>query len=295
MTPAELAKQVRLLEITTRHSVTEVFAGEYSSAFKGRGIEFSEVREYQPGDDVRTIDWNVTARTGRPFVKRYTEERELTVLLAVDLSASGDFSTQRLAKRELAVRASAVLAFAASRQGDRVGLVLFTDEIELYCPPKKGLRHTLRLIRDMLAFEPRRRATSIRVACEHIARVAKRRAVVFMVSDFLIPSAASTAYDALSAITPRHDVIAVRIEDPRDLELPRAGIVDAQDPETGRTRTIDTSSAAVRAAYARLAHERRSGVADAIRRAGADEVALSTDREYVHDLVELFHARERRR
>lgn len=295
MTPAELAKQVRLLEITTRHSVTEVFAGEYSSAFKGRGIEFSDVREYQPGDDVRTIDWNVTARTGRPFVKRYTEERELTVLLVVDLSASGDFSTQPLAKRELAVRASAVLAFAASRQGDRVGLVLFTDQIELYIPPKKGQRHALRLIRDMLAFEPSHRGTDLRLACDHVARVAKRRAVAFVVSDFVVPRGGTAVHDALSVITPRHDVIAVRVEDPRDAELVPSGIVDVRDPETGQVRTIDTSSTAVRRAYAALAAQQREDVADAIRRSGADEVTLSTSREYVHDLVELFHKRERRR
>lgn len=295
MTPAELAKQVRLLEITTRHAVTEVFAGEYSSAFKGRGIEFSEVREYQPGDDVRTIDWNVTARSGKPFVKRYTEERELTALLVVDLSASGDFSTQPLAKRELAVRASAVLGFAASRQGDRVGLVLFTDRVELYIPPKKGLRHTLRLIREMLAFTPQHTGTNLRAACDHIARVTRRRAVVFVVSDFLVPNARSTVYDAMSVLTTKHDVIGVRIDDPRDAELVPAGVVVARDPESGQVRTIDTSSKAVRRAYAELAATHREDIVDALRRSGADDVALSTDREYVHDLVELFHKRERRR
>src|SRR5438552_275080 len=176
MTTEELMREVRRLEIITRHAVTEVFAGEYSSAFKGRGMEFAEVREYQPGDDVRTIDWHVTARTNKPFVKRFTEERELTVLLVVDLSASGDFGTQAKSKRQLAVEAAAVLGFAAARKGDRVGLVIFTDRVELYIPPKKGARHTLRLIRELLAFEPTHAGTDMRAGAEHVARVTKRRA-----------------------------------------------------------------------------------------------------------------------
>lgn len=291
MTPAELARQVRLLEISTRHNVTEVFAGEYTSAFKGRGMEFAEVREYQPGDDVRTIDWNVTARTNKPYVKRFTEERELTVLMAVDLSASGAFGTQARSKRQLAVEAAAVLGFAAARKGDRVGLLIFTDAVEMYLPPKKGPRHALRMIRELLAFEPKRTGTDMRVAAEHIARVSKRRSVVFVVSDFVVDHPG----EALSVIAPRHDVIAVRIEDPRDRELVGAGVVEVRDPETGERATIDTSSRRVREAYRATMERREEETASLLRRAGVDDVELSTDRPYVHDLVELFHRRERRR
>lgn len=291
MTPAELARQVRLLEISTRHAVTEVFAGEYSSAFKGRGIEFSDVREYQPGDDVRSIDWNVTARAGKTFVKRFTEERELTVVLAVDLSASGDFGSQAKSTRELSVEAAAVLAFAAARKGDRVGLLIFTDTVELYIPPKKGPRHTLRLIRDLLAFEPNGRGTDMHAASEHLARVLRRRSVVFFVSDFLGVDAQS----ALGVLAVKHDLIAVRVEDPRDRELPVAGMLEVRDPESGRFAAIDTSSRRVREAYATMAEERDEDTLRGIRRVGADEVTLSTDRPYVHDLVELFRRREHRR
>ncbi len=291
MTPAELAQQVRLLEISTRHSVTEVFAGEYSSAFKGRGMEFAEVREYQPGDDVRTIDWNVTARANKPFVKRFTEERELTVLLVVDLSASGDFGTQAKSKRQLAVEAAAVLGFAAARKGDRVGLVIFTDRVEMYIPPKKGPRHALRLIRELLAFEPTHAGTDLRAAMEHVARVSKRRAVVFVVSDYIVDSPA----DALSIIAPRHDVIAVRVGDPRDRELVSAGILEVRDAETGARAVIDSSSRRVRSAYREQMEQREERLDAMLRRTGVDDVSLSTDRPYVHDLVELFHRRERRR
>jgi uncharacterized protein (DUF58 family) len=291
MTPAELARQVRLLEIRTRHAVTEVFAGEYSSAFKGRGIEFAEVREYQPGDDVRTIDWNVTARTGKPFVKRFTEERELTVLLTIDLSASGDFGTQERSTRRLAVEAAAVLGFAAARKGDRVGLLIFTDRVELYIPPKKGPRHTLRLIRELLAFEPTHTGTNLRAAADHIARVVRRRSVVFVVSDFLLPNPG----DALGVLAPRHDVIAVRVGDPRERELISAGVLEVRDPETGERTLIDSSSRRVRDAYREAMEDHEDAVTAVLRRTGVDGVELSTDRPYVHDLVELFHKRERRR
>lgn len=290
MTPAELAEQVRLLEITARHTVTEVFAGEYSSAFRGRGIEFSEVREYQPGDDVRTIDWNVTARTGHPFVKRYTEERELTIMLAVDISASGDFGSQTHSKREFAARIAAVLGFAAARQGDRVGLILFTDDIEYYVPPKKGVRHALRLIGEMLAFQPHRRTTSLAVASDHIARTMKRRSVIFLISDFID----ANVLGALQSISARHDVIAIRIDDPRDRELIPAGILEFEDPETGARSLVDTSSRRVREAFAQAALSRDAEFTEAVRRSGADDVTLRTDQPFVHDLVELFHRREHR-
>lgn len=291
MTPAELAKQVRLLEITTRHAVTEVFAGEYSSAFKGRGVEFSDVREYQPGDDVRSIDWNVTARAGKPFIKRFTEERELSVVLAVDLSASGEFGSQKKSTRQLAVEAAAVLAFAAARKGDRVGLLIFTDRVEAYVPPKKGGRHALRLIRDLLAFEPTGRGTNLRAATDHLAKVTRRRSVMFFVSDFL----GVNVQEGLGVLALKHDLIAVRVEDPRDRELPSAGMLEVIDPESGVRSAIDTSSRRVREAYAAAAVERDEETLRSIRRVGADDVTLSTDRPYVHDLVELFHRREHRR
>lgn len=290
MSPAELARQVRLLELATRHIVTEVFAGEYSSAFKGRGMEFADVREYQPGDEIRAIDWNVTARAGKPFVKRFTEERELSVVLAVDLSASGDFATTDKSKRELCCEVAALLAFAAVRKGDRVGLLIFTDRVEAYIPPKKGSRHALRLIRELLAFRPADTGTRFLAVAEHVARVLHRRSLVFLVSDFI----ADDLEPALRRLAPRHDVVALNISDPRDAELVPAGLLDVQDPETGRTMLLDTTSRRVRAAYrAAMADgaERRIGL---LQRLGIDHLELSTASEYVHDLVRFFRQRERR-
>lgn len=290
MTPAELARQVRLLELATRHIVTEVFAGEYSSAFKGRGMEFADVREYQPGDEIRTIDWNVTARAGKPFVKRFTEERELSVLLAVDLSGSGAFGTSEKSKRELCCEVAALLAFAAVRKGDRVGLLIFTDRVELYIPPKKGSRHVLRLIRELLAFEPTHTGTRFVTVADHIARVLHRRSLVFLVSDFI----AEDLEPALRRLAPRHDVVAVNVSDPRDFDLVPAGLLDVQDPETGGTMLLDTSSRRVRDAYRAAmtsTAERRIGL---LQRLGIDHLELSTASAYVHDLVQFFRQRERR-
>lgn len=291
MTPAELSRQVRLLEITTRHLVTEVFSGEYSSAFKGRGIEFAEVREYQPGDDIRSIDWNVTARTGRPFVKRFSEERELTILLCVDLSASGDFGTGQKTKQQLAAEVSSVIAFAATRNNDRVGLLIFTDRIELYVPPAKGSRHALRLIRELLAFSPKGRGTDFRVAADHISHVLKRRAVVFIASDFLAPDPVGP----WRVVASKHDAVALHVSDPREHEMPSVGLVNVQDPETGDTRTIDTSSATVRRDYHLAAVRAYDQLTFDIRAMGMDFVQLATWRPYIHDLIEFFRIRERRR
>lgn len=291
MTPAELARKVRELQISARHTVTEVFAGEYASAFKGRGMEFSEVREYQPGDEIRTIDWNVTARAGKPYVKRFTEERELSVMLMVDLSASGDFGTQTHTRRALAVEVAAVLAFAAARQGDRVGLLLFTDHVELYLPPTKGGRHALRLVRELLAFEPTGRRTSLLPAAEHFVKLATRRSTVFIVSDFAIDD----LDDALSALGSRHDVVGLRVIDPRDMELVPAGVVDVIDPETGTRTTLDTSSKSVQAAWREHATDHAARVATTLRGSGADLSDLWTDRDYVPELIRLFKRREHRR
>lgn len=308
MTPAELARQVRNLQITTRHLVTEVFAGEYSSAFKGRGIEFADVREYEPGDDIRAIDWNVTARTGRPFIKRFTEERELTVLLVVDCSASNNFSSvaphawqeeggvdghSPHTKQTLASEVAALIAFAAVKKGDRVGLQMFTDRVERYVPPRKGQNHALRIVRDLLAFDtpPEGRGTDLGAACRHVLLTQRRRAVVFIVSDFL----GVELEDSLRTLVGRHDVVALDIGDPREFELVPAGLMTLADPETGETIELDTSSARVRAAYRdsmAALQNRKDRVLD---RLGIDHVTLATDRPYVHELVEFFLRREARR
>ena len=290
MTPAELAKKVRLLEITTRHLVTEVFAGEYSSAFKGRGIEFADVREYQPGDEIRTIDWNVTARSGKPYVKRYSEERELSIVLAVDLSGSTVFGTQERSKQEYAAEVAALVAFAAAKKGDRAGLMIFTDRVELWIPPKKGARHALRLVRELLAFEPTHPGTSFTAASERLGHVLKRRSVVFFVSDFQ-----SDDVDSAMARLARHDLVAVHVGDVREAELPSVGIVSVRDPETGRVEVLDTSSSRVRAWYHEASRSRKQAVHEVLRRRGVDEVDLRTDQPYIHELIEFFRRRERRR
>lgn len=290
MSPAELARQVKQLEITTRHIVTEVFAGGYSSAFKGRGIEFADVREYQPGDDIRTIDWNVTARAGRPFIKRFVEERELSVMLAVDLSASGEFGSAEKSKRQVICEVAALLAFAAVRKGDRAGIMIFTDQVELHVPPRKGSRHALRLIRELLAFEPRSRGTRFIAVSDHLARVLRRRSLVFMISDF----AAEDFEIAVSRIAPRHDVVAIDVTDPRDLELTAAGVIEIEDPESGRRELLDTSSRAVREEYRRRGEAELRRRAATLARLGIDRLNLSSASPYVHDLVEFFQRRERR-
>jgi uncharacterized protein (DUF58 family) len=291
MTQEEIMREVKRLQIVARHTVTEVFAGEYSSAFKGRGMEFAEVREYQPGDDVRTIDWNVTARAGKPYIKRFTEERELTIMLAVDLSASGRFGSGDRLKRELAAEISAVLAFAAVRKNDRIGLLAFTDEVELYVPPKKGTKHTLRIVRELLALEPKGKGTDLKGAVDHLLRVLPRRSIVFVVSDFLVNGVEET----MRVLGSRHDATAIHVNDPREIELPRAGIVEFEDAETGKRVMVDTSSRQVRGEYAALMKRRMDGARDALRRSGMDVVRVSTAAEYIHELVMFFRARERRR
>jgi len=297
MTPNELMHEVKRLQITARHAVTEVFAGEYSSAFKGRGMEFADVREYEPGDDVRTIDWNVTARVGRPFIKRFTEERELTIMLAVDLSGSERFGSERLRKQQVAAEVCAVVAFAAMRKNDRVGLMVFTDAVELFVPPAKGSRHTLRLVRELLAFEPRSVGTNLRAAADHLVHSLTRRSVVFFVSDFLAPDPAG----ALRILSRKHDATAVIVEDPREHSWPSAGLVELEDAETGRRLVVDAGSPRVRRSFAAAAAERRRTTMDALARAGMDTLRVSTHTgpdsrpAYVHDLMQFFRRRERRR
>ena len=291
MIPTELMRQVHRLRILTGRVVNEVFAGEYESAFKGRGMEFAEVREYQPGDEVRTIDWNVTARAGAPFVKQFVEERELTVMLVVDLSSSGRFGSVGRLKNELAAEVCAVLAFAATKSNDRVGLLIFTAQVELYIPPRKGIRHVLRVIRELLNFEPRAAQTDIPGALDYLAKVLKRRAVVFLVSDFI----ATDFHRPLRRVSRRHDLIAVTIEDQRERGLPDVGLIELEDAETGETLLIDTRSARVRDEYETSARREAEQLHSDLRRIGADSIALSTGTLYVQDLVRFFHTRERRR
>ncbi|MHC4505595.1 MAG: DUF58 domain-containing protein [Planctomycetota bacterium] len=289
--PKEILRRVRELEIRTRRAVRDILAGQYSSVFRGQGIEFSEVRAYAPGDDVRTIDWNVTARFGHPFVKRFVEERELTVMLLLDGSASGAFGSGRAWKSERAAEAAALLAAAAIRNNDKVGLVVFTDRVEKYLRPEKGRSHVLRVIREALFFRPEGTRTRIASALEHVSNVQKRRAVVFLISDFI-----DSGYDDLLAATARrHDLVAVSITDPRELELPRAGLVTLEDAETGGVRVIDTSSGRVRRAYETAARERSSSRRALLRRSGVDEIRLQADRPAFGALLEFFRMREGRR
>lgn len=296
MLTEDLMKEVRRLQIATRRRVDDLFAGEYHSAFKGQGVEFAEVREYEPGDDIRAIDWNVTARTGKPFIKRFVEERQLTVILAVDLSSSGAFGAKGKLKSRLAVELSAVLTLAASRNNDRVGLLIFTDHNELYVPPRKGRTHVLRLLRELLNFEPRGTGTDIGGAITHISKMQRRRAIVFLISDFLAPIEGENGFALpLRLMAARHEVIAVTVGDPREHELPSLGLIETVDPESGRVTLLDTSSRRVRRDFA-MAAERHDKALDAVfRPAGVDRVRVSTDRPFVRDLAQYFHLRERRR
>ena len=286
--PPEILRQVKLIELRTRGLVNSLFTGEYRSVFKGQGMEFSEVREYQPGDEVRSIDWNVTARMRRPFVKRYIEERELTVMLAVDLSGSERFGTVNRFKSELATELAAVLAMSAVRNNDRVGLVLFTDRIEYVIPPRKGRRHVLRMIRDLLSFEPVGRGTDLAGTLDYMAQTLKDHAIVFVVSDFIAPDIDRE----LKILAQRHDVVAITVDDPSERELPDIGIARLTDPETGETIDIDTSSPRVRAMYEERVGEERESRRRLLRKLGIDEVAVKTDGNYIEPLLRFFRARE---
>ena len=286
--PPEILRQVKLIELRTRGLVNSVFTGEYRSVFKGQGMEFSEVREYQPGDEVRSIDWNVTARMGRPFVKRFIEERELTVMLVVDLSGSERFGTVRRFKSELASELAAVLAMAAVRNNDRVGVLLFTDRIEHVVPPRKGRRHVLRIIRDLLAFEPVGRGTDLVAAIDYAARMLKEHAIVFIVSDFL----SADIDHPLKLMAQRHDVVAVTVEDPSERDLPDIGVARLIDPETGMTFEVDTSHPAVRGSYSTRVNQERDERKHLLRRLAIDEVAVRTEAGVVEPLLRFFRSRE---
>jgi len=291
MIPEELARKIRYIQIHSSKTVNDVLAGEYHSLFKGQGMEFEEVRPYQPGDDVRAIDWNVTARTGEPFIKRYREERELSVLFLVDLSASGDFgSTQRL-KNEVAAEICALLAFSAIKNNDKVGLIIFTGEIELFVPPGKGTSHVLRVIRELLEFKPRQTRTDIRQAIQFLGRVTTKKCVVFLVSDFLETGFAQP----LRAVGAKHDVIAISITDPLELRMPDVGLVELEDAETGEWIQIDTSSPAFRNRYEGLGEERRKELRDLFRSMNIDQLDIVTNRDHVRELVTFFRTRQRRK
>lgn len=289
MTPEEGTHEVRRLEITTRHLVRDIMAGEYSSAFRGRGVEFAEVREYQPGDDIRTIDWNVTARLGSAYVKRYLEERELTVLFVADLSASGSFGSRRRTKRELAVEVAAVLALAAARNNDRVGAVFATDRVEHYVAPRKGRRQALRVISDLLSHRPTHRGTDLGGALAYLEAVLRRRAVVFILSDFM-----TAGYGpALTRLARRHDVIGIEVADPRERELPDVGLVTLWDPESGDWRIADTGDHALRREFRARAEAWEAEVGRSFSESGADLLRLDTGEPYADALIAFFRRRER--
>jgi len=291
---------MRELEIRTRRMVDDSMAGAYHSVFKGRGMDFDEVREYSPGDEVRTIDWNVTARAGRAFVKKFTEERELTIFLVVDISASGNFGSGELAKRDLAAEVASVLAFSAIRNSDKVGLILYTDRIERYLPPKKGRRHVLRVVRDILYHEPQGVGTDTVKTLDLVNHVLHRRAVVFLISDFEAsggdPEVARTQLRrAVRQTSRRHDLIAIHIEDPREKELPNVGIIALEDAETGEIVELNTARAKVRKRFSELSLERAQRLRSDLRAEGVDIVQLRTDTPYIPPLQRFFKSRGRTR
>jgi len=290
MIPREILRQVRRIEISTRGLVNEVFSGEYHSVFKGRGMSFAEVREYQYGDDIRNIDWNVTARAGAPFVKVFEEERELTVMLLVDVSASGDFGTRERLKSEVAVEICALLAFSATKNNDKVGLIVFSDHVEKFVPPRKGRRHVLRVLRELLYHRPEGRRTDLTAALEYLAHVQRKKAVTFLVSDFRDEGFEK----ALAVAGRRHDLIAVRIDDARERELPPLGLVEMEDPETAERIVVNTSNPAFRTAFRNADALRREALGRALRRSNVDVIDVETGRPYVKALMRFFRERVRR-
>ncbi|MHC4321599.1 MAG: DUF58 domain-containing protein [Planctomycetota bacterium] len=290
MIPKEILKKVKQIQIRSSRLVNDVLAGEYVSVFKGRGMEFDEVREYQAGDDIRTIDWNVTARLGHPYIKRYTEERELTIMFLVDLSFSGEFGSAKQFKNEIATEICAVLAFSAVRNNDKVGLILFTDKIEKFVPPKKGKTHVLRVIREVLYYKPENKGTDISVALEYLLKVTKRKTVCFLVSDFI-----TEGFERVLRIAnKRHDMVAVSITDPRELEIPNVGFVELEDAETGEITLIDTSDRKMMERFNRFNIKNMEERAKLFRGMGVDLVDVRTDSSYVEPIMKFFRAREKR-
>ena len=287
----ELLKKVRRIEIKAKGLTNEMFSGEYHSAFKGRGMSFSEVREYQYGDDIRNIDWNVTARFDHPYVKVYEEEREMTVMLILDVSGSEDFGTRSQLKREILTEISAVIAFSVIQNNDKIGVILFSDRIELFIPPRKGKSHVLRIIRDLLNFEPSQKGTDIGMAVKYFTSVVKKKSTAFLISDFM-----DTGFeDALKIASRKHDLISFRLRDPMELELPKAGMVKMLDTETGEMIWVDTEREKVRKAYNAAMKKRESDLAGLFTRSGMDYTVIDTSRSYVQPIHTLFRKREMRR
>lgn len=288
--PREILRQVKLIELRTRGLVNSLFSGEYQAVFKGQGMEFAEVREYAPGDEYRSIDWNVSARMGHPYVKKYTEERELTVLFAVDMSGSEQFGTRGRFKAEVSAEIAAVIAMAAIRNNDRVGLLSFTDRIEEFVPPKKGRRHALRLIRDLLAFRPLGRGTDISFALDYLGRILRHRAIIFIISDFL-----DSGFErSLKLISRRHDLIAITVSDPRERSLPDVGYLELIDAESDQRVVLDSGNRYVREQFEHLASQDELKLRQLLRRTSVDQIDIQTDRSYVPPLIEFFRARERK-
>ncbi len=287
METSELLKKVRKIEIKTRGLSNQIFSGEYHSAFKGRGMTFSEVREYQPGDDIRSIDWNVTARFNTPFVKVFEEEREMTVMLLVDVSASGEFGTQKQLKHELITELCAVLAFSSIQNNDKIGIIFFTDKIEKFIPPKKGKSHVLRIIRDLIEFEPDHKKTNIELALKYLTGVIKKRSIAFLISDFMDDKFS----DALKIANKKHDLVALRIYDKREQELPNVGLVKFIDAETGTIKWVDTSDKKVRTHFAATAKRREDSLKEMFSRSGVDTANINTAESYVQPLTNLFKRR----
>lgn len=286
----QLLKKVRRIQVRADKLVNDVIVGEYRSVFKGRGMEFDEVREYIPGDDIRAIDWNVTARTGWAHVKRYVEEREMTAVLLVDVSLSGRFGSSELLKIDLATEISAVLAFSAIKSNDKIGLLIFTDRVEKFIPAKKGKRHVLRVIRELLSFEPQAGGTDVAGALEFLNKVLKRKAVVFLVSDFI-----DEDFERDLALTrTRHDLIPVRISDPRETSLPDVGLIELEDAETGERVVVDTRRSRVRDLFSEAGRQEQQSLTGLLRSIGADSLEISTDRPYMKDVMAFFRRRERR-
>jgi len=290
MLAKELLKQVRQIEIRTRGLVNQVFSGEYHSVFKGRGMEFSEVREYQFGDDIRNIDWNVTARFGHPFIKIFEEERELTVILLVDLSGSLFFGTVEKTKQQIAAELSAILAFSALKNNDKVGLILFTDKIEKFVPPRKGKKHVLRVIREVLSFEPKGKATNLKSVLEYMNNAIKKKSIVFLISDFM-----DQVYEKILRIVgKKHDLIGIVLNDRREFSLPKIGMIKLKDTETGDDRWIDTSDSKVQKTIKEMRQRITQGRKSLFLTSRLDSIEVNTDQNYIKPLVQFFRKRERR-
>lgn len=290
MLTREVIQKIRRIEITTKHLVQDVFSGEYHSIFKGQGIEFQEVREYQPGDDIRSIDWNVTARYGFPYVKKYREERELLVMILVDVSSSQRFGTADRFKVEIAAEISSVLAYSAIQNNDKAGLLIFTDQIEKVIPPRKGRYHVLRLIREVLYHQPRGRGTDLGLALEYAGRMLNRRSVMFLISDFL----ASGYEKQLKTLSRKHDIIAIRIIDPRETQFPRIGFLELEDAETGRQFLFDSSNPVLQRQFGLINYKQREDWDRFLKQINLDKIEIGTDRSYVDPLVQFFRQRAKR-